>query len=186
MARFLIAMLFSAAAASAAAAQTGAKAEVIGKPVDLVFPSPVALLYGVQDIAGKTQQLQVKETATEIRIELAADVLFDFDKSDIRPAAADTLKKVAAMIREHPGASVRIEGHTDGKGSDAHNQPLSEERAKAVKDWLALKEGLKGVAFSTQGFGSKRPVAPNTKPNGSDDPDGRQKNRRVDIVIKKG
>jgi outer membrane protein OmpA-like peptidoglycan-associated protein len=186
MSRLLIAILFTAAAAFAAEAQTGASTEVIGKAIDIVLPPPVALLYTIQDIGGKTQDLQVKETATEIRIELAADVLFEFDKSDIRAAAADTLKKVGAVIREHPKASVRIEGHTDGKGTDARNQPLSEARAKSVRDWLVAKEGLKGVAFSTQGFGSKHPVAPNTKPNGSDDPDGRQKNRRVEIVINKG
>src|ERR1700675_5209459 len=89
-----------------------------GRTVDLVY-TIVDLKFTVIDMGGKTQDLQVKETATEIRIELAADVLFDFDKSNIRPAAADALKKVASMIRDHPGATVRIEGHTDGKGSDA-------------------------------------------------------------------
>ena len=151
--------------------------DLVGKTQDLKFT--------LIDLAGKTQDLQVKETATEIRIALAADVLFDFDKSTIRPAAADALKKVASMIRDHPGVTVLIEGHTDGKGSDAYNQPLSEQRATSMRDWLLAKEGLKGVKFATKGFGSKQPVAPNAKPDGSDDPDGRQKNRRVEIVIAK-
>lgn len=55
----------------------------------------------------------------------------------------------------------------------------------AVRTWLADRENLRNVEFSTQGFGAKRPKAPNKKPDGSDDPDGRQKNRRVEIIVKK-
>ena len=80
---------------------------------------------------------------------------------------------------------MRIEGHTDSKGNDAYNQKLSERRAASVKTWFTDKEGLGKVQFATQGFGAKKPVASNTKPDGSDDPEGRQKNRRVEIVIKK-
>jgi outer membrane protein OmpA-like peptidoglycan-associated protein len=70
-------------------------------------------------------------------------------------------------------------------GGDAYNQKLSERRAASVKQWLTEKEGLDTVKLSTQGFGAKRPVAPNIKPDGSDDPEGRQKNRRVEIVLAK-
>jgi len=62
---------------------------------------------------------------------------------------------------------------------------LSDRRAAAVKTWLATTGGLAKTTFSTKGFGAKQPVAPNTKPDGSDDPDGRQKNRRVEIIIAK-
>ena len=62
---------------------------------------------------------------------------------------------------------------------------LSQNRAKSVKTWLMTREKLKGTKFVTQGFGAKNPVAPNTKPDGSDDPTGRQKNRRVEIVFAK-
>jgi outer membrane protein OmpA-like peptidoglycan-associated protein len=143
------------------------------------------LVFRVVDLGGKVQDLQMKETKTEVRIDLAADVLFDFDKADIKPAASDSLKKVADVIREKGRGTVRIEGHTDAKGSDAYNQRLSQRRADAVRTWLVQKENLKGVAFQTAGHGSKIPVAPNTKPDGSDDPEGRQKNRRVEIVIQK-
>lgn len=78
-----------------------------------------------------------------------------------------------------------LRGYTDAKGSDAHNQGLSERRAAAVERWFKTKGNLKNVSFVTQGFGAKNPVAPNTKPDGSDDPAGRQKNRRVEIVIQK-
>jgi outer membrane protein OmpA-like peptidoglycan-associated protein len=154
-------------------------------PVDLVFTSS-ELKFTVIDLGGKTEDLQVKETPTEIRIELAADVLFDFDKSTIKPEAASALHNVAEIIKDKgKGRSVRIDGHTDSKGGDAYNQKLSERRAASVKQWLVEKEGLNTIKMSTQGFGAKRPVAPNSKPDGSDDPEGRQKNRRVEIVLAK-
>ncbi len=143
------------------------------------------LIFTVKDLGGKVQDLQVKETRTEIRIALSADVLFDFDKADIRPDAKSALKQAADIIREKARGMVRVEGHTDSKGSDTYNQKLSERRANSVRDWLVKKEGLKDVKFETKGFGSKKPVAPNTKPDGSDDQEGRQKNRRVEIVVKK-
>jgi outer membrane protein OmpA-like peptidoglycan-associated protein len=143
------------------------------------------LTFTVQDMGGKVQDVRLKETKSEIRIELAADVLFDFDKADILPKAREALKQAAEVIREKAKGVVQIEGHTDSKGSDAYNQKLSERRANAVRDWLANKEGLKNVRFATRGFGAKKPVAPNTKPDGSDDPEGRQKNRRVEIIVKK-
>lgn len=144
------------------------------------------LVFSVQDVGGQTSNLDVKETKTEIRVDLAADVLFDFDKATLRPEAQLALKQAGDMIREHARGTVRIEGHTDAKGSVSYNQRLSERRAKAVKDWFLLNtSGLTDVNFVTQGYGARRPVAPNTRLDGSDDPEGRQKNRRVEIVIKK-
>jgi outer membrane protein OmpA-like peptidoglycan-associated protein len=143
------------------------------------------LVYRVDSIGGVVQDIEIKETATEVRVDMAADVLFDFDKADLLPKADETLKKAADFIRDHAkGGAVRIEGHTDAKGNDAYNQKLSERRAASVKNWF-VAHGLSSMKFSTEGFGAKKPVAPNTKPDGSDDPDGRQKNRRVELVIKK-
>jgi outer membrane protein OmpA-like peptidoglycan-associated protein len=153
-------------------------------PVDLKM-QVLDLVFKVEDIGGKVVDLQMKETDTEIRIELAADVLFDFDKADLRSDARNALKQVADVIREKAKGTVRIEGHTDAKGSDAYNQKLSQRRANSVRDWLVKNEGLKNVRFSTAGFGAKKPAVSNTKADGSDDPEGRQKNRRVEIVIGK-
>jgi len=144
------------------------------------------LVFKVQDLSGKVQDLKIRETKTEVRIDLAADVLFDFDKAELRREASDALKKVADVIREKARGAVRIDGYTDSKGSDSYNQGLSQRRAEAVRKWLVEKEGLKAVSFQTAGHGAKNPVAPNTKPDGSDDPEGRQKNRRVEIVVRKG
>jgi outer membrane protein OmpA-like peptidoglycan-associated protein len=137
------------------------------------------------EVAGATLDLAVEETETEIRIELSADILFDFDRSDIKDEAATALEQVAAMIGERPGSPVRIEGHTDSKGSDAYNEALSEDRALSVMDWLTDNGGLASVAFEIVGVGETMPKAPNENADGSDNPEGRQANRRVEIVIGK-
>jgi outer membrane protein OmpA-like peptidoglycan-associated protein len=67
----------------------------------------------------------------------SADVLFDFDKADLRSEARPALTKVADVLRAHAKAVTLIQGHTDGKGTDQYNQPLSERRAEAVRRWLA-------------------------------------------------
>ena len=143
------------------------------------------LVYTVIDLGGKVQDLQVKQTETEVRIELAADVLFDFDQDTLKPAARETLHKAAAVIREQTKGEIRIDGHTDAKGDDRYNQKLSQRRAAAVKNWLAQNGKLGARRMSTHGFGEQKPVASNTKPDGSDDPEGRQKNRRVEIIVGK-
>ena len=142
------------------------------------------IVYKVESFGGQVVDLQVKETDTEVRIELAADVLFEFDKATLLPKAEDTLKKAAGFVRERAAGVVQIEGHTDAKGDDAYNQRLSERRADAVRQWF-VRNGLRDVRFSSRGLGETKPVAANAKPDGSDDPDGRQKNRRVEIVIRK-
>ena len=148
-----------------------------GKVVDLVFT--------VKDLETSIRSLEVKETDTEIRMELAADVLFDFDKFDIRPKAEETLMQVAEVVRERSKETVRVEGHTDAKGSDAYNQRLSRQRAESVTAWLRKQPGLETLKFAAEGYGATKPVAPNTTPDRRDDPEGRQKNRRVEIVLRK-
>ena len=157
-----------------------------GKVLDLAPFKIVDLDFHQQDVAYNIQDLAIKETNTEVQIDLNADVLFDFDKADVLPKAEETLKKAADAIRERgPKGTVRIEGHTDAKGDDNYNMKLSVRRAESIRNWLAQKGGLSGVNFTTQGFGKTQPVAPNTNPDGSDNPEGRQKNRRVTIVMSK-
>jgi outer membrane protein OmpA-like peptidoglycan-associated protein len=134
-------------------------------------------------LQGALKDLGAQVTPEQIKIELAADVLFDFDKADLRPEAAPALEKVAAVLKSYPKATVVIDGHTDGKGGDQYNQKLSQRRAEAVLQWLRAHQVA--TPMSSRGWGSTKPVAPNTKPDGSDDPVGRQKNRRVGITITK-
>lgn len=166
-----------------------AQEQIIGKALDLIFPIET-LVFKVENLGGKAEslagqvlELQVKETATETRIELPADILFDFDKADIRPNAAAALNQAADVIRKGAKGIIRIEGYTDSKGKPDYNKKLSERRSAAVKNWLVDREGLVVMKFAVQGFGAVKPVAPNVKPDGSDDPDGRQRNRRVEIVF---
>jgi outer membrane protein OmpA-like peptidoglycan-associated protein len=126
-----------------------------------------------------------KETATTIEVTLPADILFDFDKAEMLPTAQKALHEVADLIRGKAEGPVTIQGYTDALGKDAYNQNLSERRANAVKGWLVMKEGLSAARFATAGFGPRNPVAPNRKPDGSDDPDGRQLNRRVTLILRK-
>ena len=128
---------------------------------------------------------RVMETEAEVRIELAADVLFDFDSAAIKPAAMASLERAAGIIRDEAQGEVRVEGHTDSKGANDYNQTLSEQRADAIRDWLVSDGGLAEVTFVTAGFGETHPAVPNEKNDGSDDSLGRQRNRRVEIIITK-
>jgi outer membrane protein OmpA-like peptidoglycan-associated protein len=132
------------------------------------------------------KDLNAKVNETEIRIDLSADVLFDFDKADVKSEAEPSLQKVAIVLNAHPDAKVAIEGHTDAKGADAYNQTLSQQRAVSVKQWLVSNAKVNGANIATKGWGKSKPVAHNTRPDGSDDPEGRAKNRRVEIVVRKG
>lgn len=144
---------------------------------------------GSQALSGEVIDLkaagaEIKESATEVKISLQGEILFDFDKANIRPAAESTLAQVAGIIQKYPKPDVLIEGHTDGKGSQSYNLKLSDRRAASVKTWLAA-HGIPARSIRIHGWGAEKPVAPNTNPNGADNPEGRQKNRRVEITIKK-
>lgn len=124
-----------------------------------------------------------KVTAIEIRVELPGDVLFDFDKTNLKPVAEETLRKVATIIKARSKGTVQIHGYTDSKGSDAYNLRLSAGRANSVKGWLEKNGGLAPGSLTTKGFGEANPVAPNEKPTGADNPEGRARNRRVELII---
>lgn len=133
----------------------------------------------VQEVRQAMKDLGATETDLEVRVELPADVLFDFDKADIRSDAASALGQLATLIRAYPSGSATLEGHTDSKGNDEYNQRLSERRAESVKRWLVEREGIEAGRLTPKGWGETKPVA------GNDDEAGRQKNRRVEVVIRK-
>ena len=134
-------------------------------------------------IQGVLQDLGAKVVGQEVRIDLEADVLFDFDKYTLLPKASETLRKVGQVAASYPSSPILIEGHTDGKGTHPYNMKLSENRANSVKVWLVQNASVAGSRITTRGWGETKPIAPNKKPDGSDDPEGRQKNRRVEIVL---
>lgn len=135
----------------------------------------------VTPVAAALEALGAKVEEKQIKIDLAADVLFDFDSADLRPEAGPALEKVGEVLAAYPEAIVLIEGHTDAKGSNSYNQRLSERRAKSVAKWLTRNGAANKMV--AKGLGETSPVAPNEKPDGSDDPEGRQENRRVAITV---
>jgi outer membrane protein OmpA-like peptidoglycan-associated protein len=141
----------------------------------------VGMTSGIQSVL---QDLGARVTEHEVKIELDADVLFDFDKYDLRPEAANSLREVGEVAKNYGNSPVLIEGHTDSKGTHPYNMKLSENRATSVKNWLVQNAGVSASRITTRGFGETKPVAPNTNPNGTDNPAGRQKNRRVEITIR--
>jgi len=105
-----------------------------------------------------------------------ADVLFDFGKYNLQPDAQIKLAKLSGIIQAHPGLHLAIEGHTDNIGGDEMNMKLSQQRADAVRDFLA-RQGLPADALTSTGVGKAEPVADNSTA------EGRQKNRRVEIIV---
>lgn len=114
-------------------------------------------------------------------ITLQDGVLFDFGKYDLRPEAKATLTKLATVLNQAKVPAAQINGHTDSIGDDAFNQDLSEKRASAVA--TQLKADGVTANLETHGYGKTQPVADNTNADGSDNPAGRQANRRVEIYI---
>jgi outer membrane protein OmpA-like peptidoglycan-associated protein len=119
--------------------------------------------------------LQTQDTARGLIVNMS-DVLFDTGSSTLKPATREKLAKISGIVLAHPGLTLQIEGHTDSVGGDQMNQQLSERRADSVRDFL-ISQGVAGSSVSAQGFGKTRPVASN------DTAEGRQKNRRVELVV---
>lgn len=139
-------------------------------PGDIQIPKGIAAVKAVEG------------SACIRHVTVVADALFDFDKADLRPEAEETLVAAGPEITKAGQGKITIIGHTDSVGSDAYNDRLSEARATTVRDWLAAK-GFVPTSTSVEGRGERQPVAANAHPDGSDDPAGRQQNRRVEIEI---
>jgi len=101
-------------------------------------------------------------------------VYFDTDKATLKPESVETLDRVAASLKAFPAVRLEVAGHTDSRGAKAHNQKLSEARAKTVMDYLVGK-GVDAGRLAAKGYGMDKPIAPNTTD------EGRAKNRRVEL-----
>jgi outer membrane protein OmpA-like peptidoglycan-associated protein len=121
------------------------------------------------------QVLQTRDSARGLIVNMS-DVLFDPNQSTLKPGAKVRLAKVAGIVQAYPDLKLHIEGYTDSTGSVEHNQELSDRRAAAVRDFL-IAQGVSINNVSAQGFGPSNPVASNGTPQ------GRQMNRRVDLVV---
>lgn len=131
-----------------------------------------------QNLAAELDDLKVKQEERGTVLTLS-DVVFDFDSDQLNPGGEQTLARVAQTLSAESKAHILVEGYTDAVGSEDYNRQLSERRAKAVKAAL-VKGGLPEDRIEIAGHGEAFPVASN------DTPQGRQMNRRVEIVISDG
>jgi outer membrane protein OmpA-like peptidoglycan-associated protein len=119
--------------------------------------------------------LQTRDSARGLIVNMS-DVLFDTGSYTLKPGAREKLAKISGIVLAHVGLSLQIEGHTDSVGGDDFNQQLSERRADSVRDFLA-EQGVPASSITARGFGKMQPVASN------DTAEGRQRNRRVELVV---
>jgi outer membrane protein OmpA-like peptidoglycan-associated protein len=122
-----------------------------------------------------TEITNLKETSRGLVISLS-DILFDVSKATLKPGAESNVRKISAVLKQYPNHQISVEGYTDAQGGDAFNRKLSEDRANSVKQAL-ISGGVDPVLISSKGLGKANPVASN------DTPEGRQANRRVEIVV---
>lgn len=160
-----------AAQAQAAAAQ--AEADAARKAAAQAEADKAALR--AQLLSQLNTILQTRDTARGLIVNMS-DVLFDTGSYTLRPGAREKLAKISGIVLAHPGLNLQIEGHTDSVGGDEYNQTLSERRAGAVRDFL-IDQGVAASSVTSRGFGKTQPVATN------DTPEGRQRNRRVELVV---
>ena len=112
------------------------------------------------------------------------NIYYDFNKATLREESFPVLDQLVSMMNENKDMKLEIGAHTDSKGTDAYNLKLSDARAKSVVDYL-LSKGISTDRLVSKGYGETNPVADNTNIDGSDNPDGRQKNRRTEFKILK-
>ena len=129
-----------------------------------------------EQTAGSGVDVSPTDNGAAILVNLPNGVTFDTDSTLIKPAFRDTLDRVAQSMMQYPDSLIDVYGHTDSTGSDSYNQTLSENRARAVADYLSSR-GVSSQRLRSQGYGESRPVASNNSE------DGRSANRRVEIKI---
>ncbi len=112
------------------------------------------------------------------------NILYDFDKATLRPESKVVLDSLAKILKDNPNLIVQMSAHTDSVGTDEYNMKLSQRRAQSCVDYLAGK-GIPSYRMKARGYGETRPIAPNSNPDGSDNPAGRQKNRRTEFTVLK-
>ena len=113
----------------------------------------------------------------KLYVALSSGILFDVDKTDVKPAARDSIAKAAEVLVKYPDTYITVEGHTDSTGKPEYNQGLSERRANAVRD-LLVRDSVPSSRLSIKGYGASDPVADNSTS------EGRQSNRRVQLEIR--
>lgn len=118
-------------------------------------------------------------------LEKIQNIFFDFDKSDLRPESRRRLELLHTIMIENPGYSVEFRAHTDAKGTNDYNESLADRRAASAESYM-LSKGISQSRLKTTRFGERAPIAKNELADGRDTPEGRQLNRRVEVVVFSG
>ena len=128
------------------------------------------------------RNLEATETERGVVVNLP-DVLFEFGQARLTPEARSKTRDMAQIFTTQArDRHIAVEGHTDAIGSETFNQALSEQRAEQVASAL-IADGVDPDRITSKGYGERYPVAANTYQDGLDNPQGRQKNRRVEVVV---
>jgi outer membrane protein OmpA-like peptidoglycan-associated protein len=110
------------------------------------------------------------------------NVYYDYNKASLKPESHLSLDKLVEMLQQNPQMVIELGAHTDNVGSEKYNLKLSEARAQSVVTYL-ISKGIDASRLKAKGYGSTQPIAPNTNEDGSDNPEGRQKNRRTEFKV---
>ena len=152
--------------ALAGAALGGAAGAFIGRHMDKQ----------AEEMRRDLQGAKVERVGEGIKITFDSGLMFDVNKYDLRDASRENLAKLAAILNKYPDTNILVEGHTDSTGTREINMPLSENRAKAVSNYLAGLN-VQSARFAVRGYGPDQPIGDNSSV------EGRQQNRRVDLAI---
>ncbi|MBU1077058.1 MAG: gliding motility-associated C-terminal domain-containing protein [Spirochaetes bacterium] len=159
------------------------KGELVESAMDYELELMVEDVLGNTQTVSKTLNVDILVIKTDYGLKIRiSNIEFEYNKAELRGNAFDILDRVIPKLEKYPTYKVRIEGHTDNIGSEEYNLKLSEKRAKSVFDYC-VENGISSDRLSMKGMGFVRPVAPNSNPDGSDNPEGRAKNRRVEFLL---
>lgn len=126
--------------------------------------------------------LMVLDRKEKNKIFVLQNIYFGFDSSDIRPSSAKELNKLVELLNDNPEIKIEMSSHTDSVASNAYNIALSQRRAESTVAYL-IRKGIAPERLVAKGYGETQPIARNTNPDGTDNPEGRQKNRRTEFKI---
>jgi len=161
---------------------------VILDPTVDTIPDVAVVIDSIPDVAVVVDtvitQVEVNTTLNSGDTLALNSVMFVYDQVNLIEDSKKELEKIVKYMNQYPDAQLVIDGHTDSKGEDSYNYWLSSARANKIRNYLR-KAGVKYSRMETHGYGESRPLADNENPDGSDNPAGRQKNRRVEFIVKK-
>ncbi len=182
--RFAILTLVGAGLALTLAAQTlasGLSSPLPPPTVRDLVPQVRDLVPQVRDLTPMVVNLRARQSGANLTV--PTDVLFAFNSATLSPDAHAVLGQIVPRLRAARPGTLTVTGYTDSIGTAQYNLGLSLRRARAVQAYLQANVGNAKLHYRAIGKGEADPVAPNTLPNGQDDPNGRRQNRRVVITI---